>query len=233
MFRRIVFSACLAGLVAGLVLTAVQMVRVTPIISEAETYETASPQTGHTHSHDAYTHTHDGVTHAHSHAAWAPADGMERTFWTASSNTLSAIGFALVLAAIYSLRGRVTWWQGVLWGAAGFAVFFVAPAVGLSPEIPGAMAAELSQRQAWWLLTVLCSGGGLALAVLNRVWGWKLLGVALLLVPHIIGAPQPELHGGSAPQALAEAFVGAATLANGVFWVVLGVATAVAFKKLA
>ena len=39
--------------------------------------------------------------------------------------------------------------------------------------------------------------------------------------------------GGSAPDALADAFVTAATLANGVFWVVLGAATAVAFKKLA
>lgn len=227
MFRRIVFSACLAGLVAGLVLTAVQMVRVTPIIVQAETYETASPQTNHTHTQNAQD------AHAHSHEAWAPADGIERTFWTASSNVLSAIGFALVLAAIYSLRKRVTWWQGVLWGGGGFVVFFVTPAVGLSPEIPGAMAAELSQRQAWWLLTVLGSAAGLALVVFNRVWGWKLLGVGLLLVPHVIGAPQPELYGGNAPQALADAFVMAATVANGVFWVVLGVATAVAFKKLA
>lgn len=241
MFRRIVFSACLAGLVAGLVLTAVQMVRVTPIIAQAETYESASPQTAHTHSHDAYTHTHDQSTHAHhagdqlahSHEAWAPADGMERAFWTASSNTLSAIGFALLLAAIYSLRAGVTWRQGMLWGAGGFAVFFVAPALGLSPEIPGAAAAELSHRQGWWLLTVLCTGAGLALVALNRPWVWKLLGVALLLIPHIVGAPQPEVHGGSAPEALAEAFVTAATVANGVFWVVLGATTAVAFKKLA
>lgn len=225
MFRRIVFSACLAGLVAGLVLTGVQMIRVTPIILQAETYESSAAPAAHTHD------AHDG--HAHSHEAWAPADGLERTMWTASSNVLSAIGFALVLAAIYSLRRGVTWWQGMLWGVGGFVVFFVNPALGLVPEIPGAASAELSQRQTWWLLTVLCSAGGLVLVVLNRVWAWKLLGVVLLLVPYVIGAPQPEVHGGSAPEALADAFVTAATLANGVFWVVLGVATAVAFKKLA
>jgi len=40
-FRRIVFSACLAGLVSGLVLTGAQSFFVQPIIAEAESYEHA------------------------------------------------------------------------------------------------------------------------------------------------------------------------------------------------
>ena len=42
MFRRIVFTAALAGLIAGLFLFSVQSFRVIPFILEAETYESAS-----------------------------------------------------------------------------------------------------------------------------------------------------------------------------------------------
>ena len=53
MFRRIVFSACLAGLVAGLLITGIQQLQVTPIIVEAETYEPAAPESAtHTHADD-------------------------------------------------------------------------------------------------------------------------------------------------------------------------------------
>ena len=45
MFRRIVFSAVAAGLLAGILLTAVQRLQVVPVILEAETYEVADPGT--------------------------------------------------------------------------------------------------------------------------------------------------------------------------------------------
>ncbi len=41
MFRRIFYSACLAGVGAGLVLTLVQSWQMVPIILAAETYESA------------------------------------------------------------------------------------------------------------------------------------------------------------------------------------------------
>lgn len=74
MFRRIVFSACLAGLVSGVLLTGIQQLQVVPIILEAETYEVAEPAATTTHAHaDGSSHEHDG---------WSPEDGLERTFWT-------------------------------------------------------------------------------------------------------------------------------------------------------
>ena len=218
MFGRIVFSACLAGLLSGLVLTGVQMVRVVPIILEAETYEVPEAQP-------------DGQQQADE--AWAPEHGLDRSFWTAFSNVLTGIGFALLLAALYSLRNQVGWQQGLVWGLAGYAVFFLNPSVGLTPEIPGAQAAALGPRQAWWLATVVCTAIGLSVLVFVKHWSWKVAGGLLLLLPHIVGAPQPDLHGGSAPQELADAFVTATAIANAVFWLVLGASSAWAFGKLA
>jgi cobalt transporter subunit CbtA len=222
MFRRIVVSACLAGLLGGLVLTGVQWFQVVPIIAQAEIYEPAGtvPKT-HSNGSD------------HDHAAWAPGEGGERTLWTAIANVGMAIGFTLLLVAIFSLRENVTWRQGLLWGLGGFAAFFALPAVGLAPELPGTATAALEQRQVWWVMTVAMSAAGLALAALGRSWALKAVGVVLVLAPHALGAPQPETHSALAPSDLSQTFVFATALANAVFWLVLGASSAIAFKKLA
>lgn len=248
MFKRIVLSACMAGVLAGLVLTGLQRVQVVPLILEAERYESAGAGTGHAHGVHAngadsgHAHPESGVLAApyralvhffNAEAQWAPAEGWERTFYTALANVCIAIGFGLLLAAAFALRRDVRWGQGALWGLAGYATFFVLPAVGLPPELPGTAAAELVDRQGWWLLTVVCSGAGLALALLRAEWGWKLAGLALVAVPHLVGAPHPEVHGGAVPYELLQAFVWATALVNGVFWVLLGAATAFLFRRFA
>lgn len=224
MFRRIVFSACLAGLLAGVVLTAVQQLQVVPIILEAERHE---PQDESAHSHGQE----DG--HAHDHEAWSPDDGLERIFWTGVANVGMAIGFGLLLVAIYSLRASISWWQGLLFGLGGYAAFFALPAAGLAPELPGTEAAELGARQAWWLATVILSALGLALIGLTCRWGLRIAGIVLVAVPHLIGAPHPETHSVLAPAELLQTFIVATAIANAIFWIVLGTSSAVVFKKLA
>ena len=224
MFRRIVFSACLAGLVAGILLTVVQQLQVTPIIVEAETYESAAPE--------AATHTHaDGSSHEHE--GWSPQDGLERTFWSGVANVGMGIGFALLLAAAFSFRSTVSWRQGILWGLGGYAAFFALPAFGLPPELPGTEAAALQDRQVWWVVTVTLSTIGIALLGLTRGWPWKAVGIVLIALPHLIGAPHPEVHSALAPPELLQTFIVATAVTNAVFWMVLGAGCAVAFKKLA
>ncbi len=225
MFRRIVFAACLGGLVAGLVLTLVQKFHVTPIILEAEKYETVEPA--------AAGHEHDNADVHHHGEAWAPGDGWERTLWTAVSNIGMAVGFGLLLVAFFSLRDKVTVAQGVLWGLGGYAIFFESPVFGLTPEIPGAEAVALGLRQGWWLAAVVLSGMGLAMLVFTKHWGLKICGVALIALPHIIGAPHPAVAGGNAPETLAQSFVIASAFANAIFWLVLGASSAYAFRRLA
>ena len=236
MFHRILLAGIVAGLVAGGALTALQWGAVTPLILAAENNEIAgdgggSPA-GSAAALSSGTHGHEG--HGHDHGeAWAPEDGIERTAWTAVSNVATAIGFAILLVALFAWRGQATWRQGLLWGAAGFVVFFANPAIGLRPEVPGDFAANLLDRQLWWLFAVGCSGVGVGLLLLVRNRAAKIVGALLLAAPHLVGAPHPEAVGGLAPRALSEQFFIASAATNAVFWLLLGLSASIAFARLA
>lgn len=229
-FRNAIFLAALAGLVAGLVMTGLQTFFTVPLILQAETYENAGG--GHDHAAAAENHEHDhdaaGGAHEHDADAWMPADGAERTFFTALANIVTGIGFALLLVAVSEIAGGIaTWRAGLVWGFAGFAVFTLAPGLGLPPELPGMPAADLLPRQAWWIATVAATAVGLALIAFRTAPWLAILGVALIVAPHIVGAPQPASHDTAVPADLHHRFVVAATLTNLVFWLVLGAAVAV------
>ncbi len=226
MFRRIVFSAVAAGLAAGVLLTAIQQLRVLPIILKAETYEAAEPEA----EPEAHAHADGG---GHRHDGWSPRDGIERTFWTGVANVAMGIGFALLLAAAFSLRGDVSWRQGLLWGLGGYAAFFALPALGLPPELPGTEAAALPDRQAWWLVTVTLSAAGIALLGLAHGRAWKAAGAVLIALPHLIGAPHPDTGTALVPPELLRTFIVATAIANAVFWAVLGAGSAIAFRRFA
>ena len=54
-----------------------------------------------------------------------------------------------MLVCVSGFAGGVTGWRaGLLWGFAGFAVFTLAPGLGLPPELPAMPAAELLPRPA-------------------------------------------------------------------------------------
>ncbi len=219
-FRHLVFTAVLAGLCAGLLLTAVQRLQVVPLILKAERYESAATG-GHGHDH-----------HDHDHAAgWAPADGVERTAFTVLSNVLGGIAFALLLTAGMIWRNHRGWRRGLLWGLAGYGVFFLAPALGLPPEIPGTVSADLLQRQIWWWATVFLSAAGLALLAFARHRAVRFGGLLLLVIPHAIGAPHGGAYQGVAPEELADRFFLATLLANGLFWIGLGALTGLLLQR--
>jgi cobalt transporter subunit CbtA len=225
MFRRIVLVAALAGLIGGLVATGLQSLRLIPLIHQAEVFESAAAATmpvGPIHDHGG---------RDHGAAAWEPSEGLERVGLTVVANVLVGVGFASLIAAGLALTGAADWRRGLLWGLAGFATFMLAPSLGLPPEPPGADAAPLLQRQLWWIGTAAATAAGLGLIVFPRRWWAALAGVALIVLPHLVGAPQP-LGPGSAPESLVQQFMIAALLGGLVFWLVLGAATGFLFKRL-
>src|SRR5690606_14439099 len=138
---------------------------------------------------------HDHAAHDHGDEAWAPEDGAERTFYTAAANIVTAIGFGLLLVVASEFAGGVTGWrEGIFWGFGGFAAFPLAPGLGLPPDLPGMRAAELFAGQAWWTATVALTAGGIAMIALGRSAVLAIAGAILLVLPHMIGAPQPESH---------------------------------------
>jgi cobalt transporter subunit CbtA len=241
LFRQIVFYALLVGILAGLVVTLVQAWQVVPIILSAEAYEGAAAE-GVVISALA-----EEGHHAAEAQAWAPADGFERTAFTLLSNSLTAMAFAMLLMAAMlaslNLKGTDRFlparWYGLVWGASGYLVFWLAPALGLPPEIPLQVAAELEARQIWWVFAVVCTAGGLAgLAFGPSPWRWG--APLLLLIPHLVGAPHPvgAMFGEQPPaaaaalEALAQQFIGASAIANASLWLVLGFTSAWAVRRM-
>ena len=169
--------------------------------------------------------------HTHDAEAWEPEDGWQRVLSTTGGNLVVAVGFALMLAGLYTLRAPNRTSQGLLWGLAGYATFCLAPTMGLPPELPGTAAADLAQRQIWWVGTAASTAVGIALIVFAQHWLLKVLGVAIIAVPHIIGAPQPEVHSMLAPEALEAQFKIASQLTNAAFWLALGLISAWLFRR--
>lgn len=224
MLVRVLMTAIIAGVLAGLFMTALQQVHLTRYILEAETYETGG-KAGHSHDDGEAAHGHDDGE------AWAPVGGAERSAYSGLVNILTGVAFGLLLCVGYAMHGRVDWRQGLLWGLAGFLSFHLAPALGLPPELPGAVAAPLQERQIWWVLTVVATIVGLAVLAFASPIQFRLLGAIAIALPHIVGAPQPESHVGLAPADLQSAFIYASLAGNAVFWVLLGVLSGYLFNR--
>ncbi len=227
MFNRILLSAIIAGILAALALTVAQSAWITPLIQQAETYEDAGK--GNTGGHEM--HSASALEH-HYEQAWQPEDGWMRTLATGVSNTAMGVGFALILCGMYALRQPSGATQGLLWGLAGYVIFFAAPSVGLPPDLPGTAAAELTARQYWWLGTAASTALGLGLIFLQGRKPYKIIGLLLLAVPHLIGAPHPALPQSLAPEALQTQFRLITIGTNALFWLLLGVLSALAFRRL-
>ncbi|WP_296261427.1 MULTISPECIES: CbtA family protein [unclassified Pseudomonas] len=225
MFKRIAQTAGFTGLLAALLLTLLQSFWVAPLILQAETYEKAPAAQTHEHAEGAM------AGHVHDEEAWEPEDGWQRVLSTTGGNLVVAVGFALMLAALYTLRAPGSTRQGALWGLAGYAVFVLAPTLGLPPELPGTAAADLTQRQIWWVGTAASTAVGLALIAFAHNGLLKLLGAAILVVPHVLGAPQPDVHSALAPEALEAQFKIASLLTNAAFWVAMGLLSAWLFRR--
>jgi cobalt transporter subunit CbtA len=210
MFKRIVAAAALAGVMSGALLTVIQHIEIVPLIEAAEVREAANLASQPAHQHPEL------------NQPWTPHGGWERTFATAVSNIILAIAFALLLGAAMSLRQSSGWRTGLVWGIAGYIVFFVAPALGLPPELPGTDAAPLSDRQLWWLGTAGCTALGLWLAAFAGKPLVRVFGLVLLCAPYVLGAPQAPIDDGANSGDLAKEFVRATYLANAAMWLSLG-----------
>jgi cobalt transporter subunit CbtA len=224
LFQRLFFAAVLAGLIAGLAMTALQQWRVAPLILAAEVYETAEPTHAHDHASAEQGATAETSGHVHDDSAWAPSDGIERTAYTILADLLAAAGFALLLGAVSVLSGiEITTRNGVLWGLGGFLAFQLAPAFGLPPELPGMPAADLVARQVWWVSTALATAAGLLVIAKYRNWTAIGAGAVLLLLPHIIGAPGLVAEQeGAVPARLATEFAASTLTVGAVFWLTVG-----------
>ncbi len=237
-FRHIVLSAVIAGLITGVLITLVQMFTTVPLIAQAEVYEQGGvkPEASTPVAKETADAAHDHGAHDHGSATWEPKDGFERTFYTALTSVLVAIGYALLLGACFSQMRSVGWRTGLALGVAGFLVFQLAPALGLPPQPPGSPYADLVARQLWWVGTAVATALGLGAWFYARSHSkalWIPVGIVLILLPHIIGAPQPiEGQVAILPKELSQRFALLALITAAIFWLALGSIQGYVFHKL-
>ncbi len=217
MIGRLVLAALIAGMAAGFIYGGIQHVRTTPLILAAEVFENAAEPAAHEHA--------AGTPSKHEHAAeeWAPNDGWQRTFSTTLTSVITGAAFAVMLAGVSLLTGLpITPRNGLVWGICGFLAATVAPGAGLAPELPGMPAGDLVSRQIWWVATIIATGAGIFLIATRRELRWLAAAVALIALPHIIGAPQPLTHETAVPAGLAASFAANTIAASAVLWSLIG-----------
>lgn len=242
MIQRVLKAGFLAGLVVGLAVAVLQQFTTSQLILQGEVYEKAA------HDHPAALNSPAlPIVRVHEHGSgasaaepdeedegWQPANGWQRVTATSIATVATSIGYALILIAAMLAAGvPIVPRTALLWGVAAFAATSLAPALGLSPELPGAAGAPLLSRQIWWVTTALCTGGGLFLLARIEYRTAKIVGVALIVLPHIIGAPHAAKFKSTAPAELAAQFASTSLVVSAVLWALLGLAVGYAWQRLA
>ena len=248
MLGRIVGIGLLAGVLSGLATSAIQHFTTVPLIHSAEVYEKSGESGGKDH-HSALPDSRPHIILVHSHdapaadakasapksdapAEWEPAEGFERIAFTTLATVGAAIGFALMLSALMLASGaQINPRNATLWGLAGFVATGLAPALGLPPELPGGAAADLVQRQIWWVATAAATAAGIWLLFQSRSAIWRGFGPVLLVLPHLIGAPHATAFKSTAPAELAGHFTAASLAVHAILWVLVGAALGALWQR--
>lgn len=243
MFRHLVTSAVFAGFAAGVFAALLQFVFVEPVLIEAELYESgakvhfaAMPVTGQTHDQMGMPAPGPAAAETASDPA-KPGFDLARYGQTLIFMALVHVGYGLLMVAGFALAERdgatLSPRAGLIWGLAGFIAVQLAPAIGLAPELPGLAAADLTGRQVWWVGSVGCTAGALWLIAFGRNWAVWGAAVALLALPHLIGAPEVTEMTGPVPPELAAKFVGRSLGLGLAGWVLLGLLAASFWRRRA
>jgi len=222
MMHRILAAAIAAGLFAAALISVVEVFTTTPLILEAERYEAAEQSNVRP----------DKIGHSHDGQGWPSEEGLKRFLNTVIVNVALGVSFALLVIVGLTFGDKKTdVAKGLLLAFGGFTAFTLSPAFGLPPELPGMPTPDLQFRQHWWLCTVILSIGGLACLFATRTRLYKVLGVVLLIAPHVWGAPHAATHDSLVPATLAAEFAAATIVVNALFWVLIGTFSPMFFNQ--
>lgn len=195
MTKSLLSGGVIAGAVTGLAVAFLQFFLIQPLIVEAERYETGELVLMGVAQDDRSASSGDPVLPAHdAHEADDEFSVVVLSGLTVLTLVLTWSGFALVAGAALATH-RALWGPTSIsvpaLALSGFAAFALSPSLGLPPELPGMQAADLSDRQIWWVMTAAATVAGLFLASGVKSWPGRFAALALIVAPHLLGAPQP------------------------------------------
>lgn len=226
MIQRMLAGGLIAGFAAGLLAALLHFAFLQEIILLGEKYESGALVHFSGAGGTTPTAAHDHGEGASAAGEVAAGQGIERNALTVLFTGLTYASYGLLLVAAFALAERfghrIDPREGVLWGLAAYLAFQLAPSMGLPPELPGTVSADITARQGWYFGTVAATIAGLLLLVSGRGAVAAILGGALIAAPHAIGAPHLDKFYGVAPPELAAEFTARALGVGFVTWAVLG-----------
>ena len=214
MLYRTLYCAVVAGVLAGIILFALQHWTTLPLIHQAERYEKT-----------------ETAAHPAPQASDAPEDGPEvgqvdvvRAAYTTVGDVLVATGFGMLLAAMYALSGKFGLVKGSSWPR-WLCHLHSGPALVVPPLLPALDAAPLHLPQSVWIVAAISTGLGLAIFAFGPR-GAKLAGIVALCLPIVLFRylfPLPGAQASSEALSVLEHLFIVRTLGdNLIFWLVLG-----------
>ena len=225
MFKNIFVSAVVCGAIAGVLATVMQMLLVTPLLMEAELFETGESMHFITDGSPESPIKHVDI--------W---EDPYRHLMTLCFNLVTFTGFGFILVAamaFFQKRGfTLSKAEGIVAGVSGFIVFQLAPSVGLPPELPGTIGVTVGLKQTWWIITILSTTVGILLLFLDKHKVVSGAGIIFITIPHLIGHPKLETYFGVAPPELAAEFASRALAVSLIAWIILGVISSQFWKYL-
>ena len=225
MFKNIFVSAVVCGAIAGVLATVMQMLLVTPLLMEAELFETRQSMHFITDGSPESPIKHVDI--------W---EDPYRHLMTLCFNLVTFTGFGFILVAamaFFQKRGfTLSKAEGIVAGVSGFIVFQLAPSVGLPPELPGTIGVTVGLKQTWWIITILSTTVGILLLFLDKHKVVSGVGIIFITIPHLIGHPKLETYFGVAPPELAAEFASRALAVSLIAWIILGVISSQFWKYL-
>ncbi|MBY0259949.1 CbtA family protein [Methylobacterium sp.] len=241
MIIRLVSAALVAGFLAAVVATGLQLALTSPLIIAAERFETQasaadpallSPASlivrvhgGHDHGTQNNGSRDPSVAGGEVAPVWEPGPGLPRMAFTALATLVGGVGYAFLLGAVLLACNREPDPEtGLRFAVGGFLAVALAPALGLAPELPGMEAAPLADRQFWWVMTAAATAMGLYLIAIRRAPITIAGGIVLLVAPHLAGAPEASHAASNLPASYAAQFAARSLGIAFVFWAVIGLA---------
>lgn len=225
MFKNIFVSAVVCGAIAGVLATVMQMLLVTPLLMEAELFETGQSMHFITDGSPESPIKHVDI--------W---EDPYRHLMTLCFNLVTFTGFGFILIAamaFFQKRGfTLSKAEGIVAGVSGFIVFQLAPSVGLPPELPGTIGVTVGLKQTWWIITIISTTVGILLLFLDKHKVVSGVGIIFITIPHLIGHPKLETYFGVAPPELAAEFASRALAVSLIAWIILGVISSQFWKYL-
>ncbi len=210
MLARVLAGGLVGGILGGVLVAAIQAVAATPLILQAESFETAR----------ALDTVRVVLAAGHAHTAAGGYD-LSRLLTASGATVAVATGYALLLLSAMLATGREITGRSVIpWAMAGFFATGLAPAFGMAPELPGSAVADLGARQLWWIGTAVATAAGLAAIGLGRGVLWIAAGLALIALPHLIGAPDAPAPASKVPAEIAARFASVSLVVQALLWLV-------------